>query len=309
MTLGRAPTLSLSAARAVGVVNCTPEVAPDDGQESTGPDSFFCHSYRLFDILHEILLLLYREDPRAVPVIDVISHTSRLEKELDQWTRGLPEHLNFQSRQGSNDATGNQAYFLRQRYLQVCMILLRPGLSVIIKTAPGAGWDLEEATSWYCAKRCIEAAREMADIVVHQVHAQSDAHSAMKVTPCPWWYSVQFCYNAGVSLLAARLSSRTAERMGIRHLDESIVKCVEALKFYGSLSPTATRCLSAFSSVADKAGYALPSMPVFEDASEVPPFDFDSIDLRNIEGFTDEGYWGLNWINDVSPIFDQFGSL
>jgi hypothetical protein len=314
MTLGRTPTLSLSAARAVGIANCVQAAQHGDNRESTGPESFFCHSYRLFDILHEILVQLYREDPRAAPVLDVVGHTSRLEKELDRWTCGLPQRFNLQAA-GNDAAARSQAYFLRQRYLQVCMILLRPGLSAIIKGASNAAnaeRDLEEAASWYCARRCIESAREMADIATLLVRAQADSHNSTAtevITPCPWWYSVQFCYNSGVSLLAARLSARTAERMGVPQLDEAIGKCVQILRFYGSLSPAATRSLSAFSSVADKAGYALPCMPGVEDAADVPSVDFDGIDPRHFEAFPDEGYWGLNWIHDVSPIFDQFGSL
>jgi len=293
MTLGRSPTLSLSAARAIAITDCITQ----DNQESDDPPLFFVYSYQLFDILHEILVSLYMEGPKVAPAIDILSHTSRLEKELDRWTRRLPEQLSLQD----DRPIMTQAHFLRQRYLQVRMILLRPGLSAIIKTPSTDGWDLEEATTWYCATRCIEAAMEMADIAILQFQADANGTAV-----APWWYNMQFCYNAGASLLAARLCSKTADRIGPQHLDEGIGNCVRTLRSYSPLCPTASRCLCAFSSVADKAGCVLPCM--LADVTE-GQLGFDPVNLSNFEGFPIEDYWSLNWTSSSSTIFDQFGLL
>ena len=294
MTLGRSPTLSLSAARAGGVL--TYALFATD-QTSFPIPAFFTHSYQLFDILHEILTSLYREGSKGSLGLEMLSHISRLERELDRWTRALPNDLSLLSPSPSL----SQAHFLRQRYLQVLMILLRPGLSSIIKSTYSLERDLEEATTWYCASRCIEAATEMADISILQSQADAQGTSV-----APWWYNVQFCYNAGASLLAARLSGKIAEKLGTQRLDESLGKCITTLKSYGSRCPTASRCLSAFSSVAEKAGYAFQCAAADMLEARV---DFDAVDLDNFVGFPTEDNWSLNWTSTSSTIFDQFGLL
>ena len=301
MTLGRPPTLSLSAARATGISNNV--LIADQHECSPQIPSFFIYSYRLFDILHDILASLYGQGAKVPLGLEVLGHTSRLERELDRWTSGLPEELRLGS---DNSAPLSQAHFLRQRCLQVLMILFRPGLSATIKSPSSAtaDQDLEEATTWYCTTRCIEAASEMVDIAILQSEADARGTSV-----APWWYNLQFCYNAGTSLLAARLSGKTAERLGPLRLDESLAKCIRTLKSYGSLN---SRCLSAFSSVAEKAGYVLPSMAIDDDnvtGASVQQFNFDSVDLSSLEGFVTEDCWSLDWASTSSTIFDQFGLL
>lgn len=290
MTLGRPPTLSLSAAKATGILNRALVAEP-----SLQIPGLFVHSYRLFDILHEILASHYSEGTKAALGLEVLGHTSRLERELDRWTRELPSELRLRE----DSAALGQAHFLRQRCLQVLMILFRPGLSAVIKSSSStAERDLEEATAWYCTTRCIEAAREMVDIAALQ--SEADARGA---PVAPWWYNVQFCYNAGASLLAARLSRGTAERLGVPGLDESLGKCIRTLESYGSLCPTNSRCLSAFASVAEKAGYVLPGM-----ATGVPESQ-SGVDPINIDALLAEDYWGLEWTGTSSTIFDQLGLL
>ena len=290
MTLGRPPTLSLSAARAMRI----PDFAPIAEENSLPIPNFFIQSYRLFDVLHEILVSLYSENTKVILGVEILGHTSRLERELDRWTDGLPGELKLRT----DSVALSQAHFLRQRCLQVLMILFRPGLSATIRSSSTTERDLEEATAWYCATRCIEAASEMVDIASLQSEADGQGTSV-----APWWYNVQFCYNAGTSLLAARLSIKTAEKLGVSRLDESLGKCIRTLKSYGSICPSTSRCLSAFASVAEKAGYLLPSMSDDEPEAQ---FDIDPIDLRHFDGFPMEDYWSFNWTSTPSTMLDPF---
>jgi len=253
-----------------------------------GDSMLFAQSCRLFDVLHETLNLLYNEGPEVAPVIDIIGHSSRLEKELERWTQELPPQLRLD---GGKESRGH-AYFLRQRYLQVRIILMRPGLLHFIKTSTTTAWDLEQATTWYCANQSVEAAVEMAEISA-QTHPNAT----------PWWYQLQYCYNAGVTLMAARLSERLTEGSRIQKPDAGISNCALAIEACSFVSPTASRCLSMFESVASRLGREASSGGVDEEAQTEG--DSQSRESMNPMFSWDESWPSLWTDNAFYPMNDQ----
>ena len=298
MTLGRRPTIFRRLSR--------PD--EDDGaniiQNLSIQQQFFAQSTKLFDILCDILLSLYSEISDTTTTTWNMTDMFRLDKELLNWTSQLPEDLQIEM---SGEAQ-HHACILRQRYLQIKMILLRPAILSSITSDPQQNQytpfpTLEELSIRNCAIECVRAAKEMAELGWQQV--VKDQVQDRDVPTTPWWYNIQFSYNAGTTLLAARLNKKITESIGVEYLENGLRECTQILTSYASNCNTALRCLAALSVVAQSCGVVLPyaeiqhpfgvdtDLPAF---SHIGPFhDQDWLSLANLAepGFDFDYSWAL----------------
>ncbi|KAH7354341.1 fungal-specific transcription factor domain-containing protein [Plectosphaerella cucumerina] len=287
MTLGRIPTLSLDLARlsSSALLKEVPEGSDVD-------HSFFIESCRLFDILHDILVSLYNEGPEVAQAADITRHALRLEKVLDTWLIELPATLNDT---GANNVTSH-GRFLKQRYLQVRIIAMRPGLLRFMNGAASpdtSPWNLEKAAVWYCANQSIDLAIDMAEMATMLVQSSEKTDNAT-----PWWYQVQYCYNSALTLMAARMNENLASGPILEKIDHGIAKCTSVMEECARISPTASGALAMLGAVLQKLDRNMysraPSLPQFEAVGGVSaqvfpwgdewtPFDLDEAIFQQSE--------------------------
>lgn len=171
--------------------------------------AFFAETLQLYVILEELLSSSYSGGAR-----DDFPTYFALEAKLAKWESQLPAHLKveFYNQQIPASATDGvfmrQAVVLRQRFLHIRILTLRPILSSYIAPDPvgqvGNSAFLDAITkrlAHECSQEVITVAQEAIELV--RTYRSSDFATTGLVSA--WWYCVLFVYTAATVLIASRL--------------------------------------------------------------------------------------------------------
>lgn len=287
ITLDRTVSMTLGRRQTVEGPMYPIEPGPDRSQPFPTPRWLFKHSCGLFDIQSRILSSLFSDNMHKTPVYDKIMSIIKLEAELQQWSQSVPEI--FQLLLDTNSSFHRHS--LKQRYLQIRLILLRPAILVQLSEPTADLSDLIKTLVVELSAACFYAAQDMAEL------AWIQACGDTKNGSIPWWYNVQFAYNAGVTILAARNSVELVDRIGLKAIEHGMKRSIETLTMYVPTCTTAGRCLSALATVARNCGLALslsesiwPSLPDLELRWTLPPEDLEDVGWMSLAGLSEDAF-------------------
>ena len=273
MSYGRPAMIGKRAAAAVPVPLAVDEERLSGGelkgdfQPAKSPSlmDFFIQSLGLYRIMNDILLSVYAPDPKSNSIDDLYeclfprrteSAGSRsfldLDRELNAWARNLPSHLRVEVRSSGNETHARQAMILRQRYLHVKILLLRPILSRFVISPEDdfhtAGSTLPYRIALQCSIICTQTAQE----AIEHIHSKLPLDPGAVGSLAAWWFNVYFIYTAATVLLAARLRPTITAEVS----DEAIIKswnqAIEVLNRYEKFSASAGRMVATLQILFDK---------------------------------------------------------
>ncbi|KAJ9644335.1 hypothetical protein H2204_001687 [Knufia peltigerae] len=262
MCLGQAPIVSLNA---TSYIKLDDDVDSGSGSRVTDgiradrytAHTFFKASSELFDVLHEILLKVYvpeaKPQMRTIAPDSFVSTVTSMEEKLARWEDNLPRHLKISNTSSTTQGGPYvlcQAQTLRQRYLQVCIMLYRPGLAELIladhdssRTTTSLG--LKQSTLLYITSSCLKNAQEMVGLCKAQINGH--AESTMLT---PWWMNILYIYTAATTIAVAMHKQDVVATLEPLALNHSMEDALGLLTQYSVCRPSARRCLSTLTSIA-----------------------------------------------------------
>ena len=268
---------------------------------------FFIQSLGLYRIMNDILLSVYAPDPKNDSIDDLYEclfprrteSPSRsfldLDRELNSWERNLPLHLRIDVRSSDNEIHARQAVILRQRYLHVKILLLRPILSRFVISPEDdfhtAGSTLPYRIALQCSIICTQTAQEAIEHIHSKLPPDPDAVGSLAA----WWFNVYFIYTAATVLLAARLRPTITAEVS----DEAIIKswgqAIEVLNRYEKFSASASRMVATLQILFDKVPqrYMQPSGQAQQMQAQVP--------LSDEQPILDTSMAAQPWPADTTP--------
>ncbi|KAI9370712.1 fungal-specific transcription factor domain-containing protein [Aspergillus egyptiacus] len=267
MTFGRPAMISKASCGSVPLPATIDEeyLASASGAGATQPAdrpsmmAFYAKSLELYEILHNVLLSLYRPVPEESPedMYDLYFNKEagegeltvfELDRSLTKWTRSLPPHLRGEFRAGSEDIIFyRQSVVLRARFLHVRMLLFRPILSKYCTARDIASDPLVSITDSFpqrvalqCSIICVKVAHEVIELIYNNIPADGTSG------PLPaWWYNILYVYTAATVLIASRLCPAILEEVTEEATTRSWNCALEILRKYQSYSSSARRCVAA----------------------------------------------------------------
>jgi len=223
-------------------------IAGTSPPSATSPSriDFFIASLNLYDILHQLLDTSY-SNLHHTNIAEGATSFMDIDKKLMSWESFLPPHLKLGplSWQESLSSSPNsifrrQAVILRQRFLHVRLMSLRPILSaqvasessdIDIQTTPT---NIGYRIAHQCSVACVMIAQEAIQLIFEH-HASSTGLLAA------WWYNVFFVYSAATVLVAARLRPALESEISQESIEGSwrqALSIMNAYRDYSESNPT-----------------------------------------------------------------------
>lgn len=217
--------ISKEAAGAIPLHTMADEDAPVSTEPISSPDkeklsllAFYAKSLELYEIMHDILLGIYKNQIPPDRPEDLQSYyfksfyegqlaVFKLDHALTSWSQSLPAYFSSQSNSSENRIINRQSVVLRlrynnsmlcpmihrlrvSRYLHVRMVLLRPILSKysdLYTRAPSISSDdsLPQRFALQCSIVCVKSAQD----VINMVHTHIPHDGSIGLLPA-WWYNI-----------------------------------------------------------------------------------------------------------------------
>jgi hypothetical protein len=273
MTYGRPPSISHNVARgplrpspisiSLPILGIQPAISNGNILD------FFIYSIDLFEILNDILQSLY--GPRSRPqtpakgepreslgrdstALDV-GPVLNIDQKLTKWEEMLPKHLQYNSKLPEVPkpewSLGQRIHFrqsviLRQRFLHVKLLCLRPILAqFVLIELDDSEWlsstcSLAPRLTFQCALVCVQVAQE-AIAVVHRNCSLSQEVTGATAT---WWYNVFYIYSAATILIAARLRTSIMLQISPKSISSSWRLAIEILEKYSCFSESIPKLIA-----------------------------------------------------------------
>jgi hypothetical protein len=316
MTYGRPPSISRNVAR--GPLKPSP-VAISIPLSGIQPDiangnilEFFIYSIDLFEILNDILQSLYGpRSPPSTPAKDEprdslgsgstaldVGPVLEIDQKLTKWKEMLPKHLQYNSKSPEVPkpqwSSGQRIHFrqsvvLRQRFLHVKLLCLRPILAQFITTGlDDSEWlsstcSLVPRLTFQCALVCVQVAQEAIEVVHRNCSLSRDVRGATAT----WWYNVFYVYSAATILIAARLRTSIMLQISSEAISRSWRLAIGILEKYSCLSESISKLIATlhvlsnevpfrynnYSQHADKASFEHGSILQFSDEARLHRLD------------------------------------
>ena len=277
MTFGRPQAISRSAGskvpypEAIDDEHIPVEPSVDIGhlQPSGRPSKmwFFLESLRLYSILNDILHAFHEPNGEEMQddshdfFIPRPQSPSRnvfeMDKELTTWSRNLPRHLRWLSKESSDEIACRQANVLRARYLHTRLLLYRPILSRFcashnIPTGSEDMFALDDAlprrVALQCSILCVKTAQEQIELI----HDNTPDNRMSSGPLSAWWYNVLYVYTAATVLVAARLRCAITAEIPEASITSSWELALGVLRRHQAHSISAQRCVAALEILYDK---------------------------------------------------------
>ncbi|KAJ4983632.1 fungal specific transcription factor [Stagonosporopsis vannaccii] len=225
---------------------------------------FFVQSLELFEIFDDVLVQFHSQHPETVYTTEetldkflgrAATNNNRcildIERKLLQWDRSLPSHLKVSHGSLGLDNSPiftRQAKILRERYLHVRLLSMRPILSAYL-ISKANGVDSREPEELSLSARivvqssvvCVKIAQEMIDLDYST--RPSDAGSIGFTSA--WWHNVLYIYSAATVLVAARLSPSILSEIPEESISQSWSRAIDVMKFYQVSNPVIRRYVAA----------------------------------------------------------------
>ncbi|KAF2844119.1 hypothetical protein T440DRAFT_512370 [Plenodomus tracheiphilus IPT5] len=271
MTYGRPSMIIASLDTQVPLPLSVDEGSFSAGQRLLNPDprspstvEFFVQSLRLFDILAEVLIRFYpghHEKGCAIQeqlekflgktAADSRESILETDRRLREWERNLPTQLKIDQSSldsGISYTFTSQAVILRQRFLHIRLLALRPLLSAYLGSESGGSSgeapkkvSLSERIAAQCSVVCVEVAQEMIDFD----YKRRPSNANLVGRTAAWWQNALFIYSAATVLVAARLSPSIMSEISEDSIMQSWSLAIEVLKSFQVFNPLIQRCISA----------------------------------------------------------------
>ncbi|RAR13228.1 C6 transcription factor [Stemphylium lycopersici] len=260
---------------------------------------FLSQSLRLFEISDEILGGFYPDHVDMAsrsrePLDTLLERTTAgnkrsildIDRKLLEWEDKLPPHLRFKQvpldSEGISCTFTRQATILRQQFLHIRLLSMRPILSAYLSFEGGGGGggsltgsSLCERIALQCSVLCVNIARETIDISYSQ--RPSDA-SWVGLTEA-WWHNVLFIYSAATVLMAAKLSPDILSEIPAVAISESWSRANAVLQSFHLFNPTIRRMVEALDLV-----YQIIPENCARSAMQMQQFGFLDVDAQEVPG-------------------------
>ncbi|KAF7182366.1 hypothetical protein CNMCM7691_001846 [Aspergillus felis] len=283
--------------------------------------AFYAKSLKLYEILNDILLSLYKPVPEENPedIYDFYFNKGpdegertifELDRALTKWTQSLPPHLRGETSSKPEDAVFyHQSVVLRARFLHVRMLLFRPILSKYCTAREITPHDplisvndsFPQRVAQQCSIICVKVAQE----VIELIHSNTPADGSAGPLPA-WWYNILYVYTAATVLIAGRLRSAILEEVTETAITRSWNCALEILRSYHSCSSSARRCVAALEILYERVVSEGPQQnepPTHAQASTSNAMNDMSLgeDMNTdlLDGFDMPDFQDMSWLNSV----------
>ncbi|KAF1986363.1 hypothetical protein K402DRAFT_355696 [Aulographum hederae CBS 113979] len=217
----------------------------------------YIESLKLFRILYEVLTHFYASDPRRIRSIDesFLGRTDRgvegytildLDQSLTEWHRSLPDNLRHLPEPRATGILARQAVVLRQRFLHVRILTLRPILSAYVLSTMNddvlspATVPLSSRIALQCSVACVQTAQE----AISLVHSRFPSDTGHVGNLAEWWYNIMYIYTAATILVAARLNQSITSDVSEDSIMDSWYLAIATLQRFECYGVTVKRLIA-----------------------------------------------------------------
>ncbi|CAK7238453.1 hypothetical protein SEUCBS140593_010703 [Sporothrix eucalyptigena] len=285
VTHGRPVMISRELCAAVPLPLCATQAA-ERGAHYDGPSlSFFIKSVKLYEIMNQVVSAFYSpatatsmsESNNSSAEKDALAMLLKLDEDLLEWERGLPEYLRFDTLDGLDeveirqrsrtDCKPRQAVILHVRFLQARILLLRPVASRFClddaatntttnatsttisndassSSAPSTFGvsSLRTRIKQDVAAICVETAKATIDVLERfGPGANPASRDDIGLLPA-WWYRVYYLYSAASILVLAKLRPDLFPAADTQRAWDQAMRLLDGHKRFGL---AAHRCVAA----------------------------------------------------------------
>ncbi|KAK5049536.1 hypothetical protein LTR84_004465 [Exophiala bonariae] len=271
MTYGRPTTIDKKLAAAVPrPLGIDEDRLQDFGRVPTPNEpsliDFFVETLSLYEILYDILIAFYSSSMTednfgegrwaryfggSEPDTNWSPSVHAIDRRLVRWEANLPAHLKTErssSRPETNKYFIRQATILRQRYLHIRLLALRPVLSAYVAaetsnadTSSTFDGILTQRIALQCAVVCVTVAQETIDLAYTRRSGDPTAVGPIAA----WWYNVLFVYSAATVLIAGKLCPSILTEIPEKSISRSWHRAIEILEHYQSFGPVIKQLVAA----------------------------------------------------------------
>ena len=230
--------------------------------------AFYVHSLRLYNIMRkpakasglaeEKTLLEDNQHKtlffRSWGIADIVS-VLEIDQLLLDWDRELPAHLRVHSASERKAGFDRLANIINMRHLHCSILLFRPILLRFchFRSGVSTSWNfrldgsLVKQLAIECANRCVNAARELIELIYHTSYLDNGRDTLPSPSQC-----VFYLYSSATVLQAGRLLAQVDEVGDEYAQDHLFWQAVEVLKNLEHVDTFAQRCVMALEMLAHK---------------------------------------------------------
>ncbi|KEF62745.1 uncharacterized protein A1O9_00718 [Exophiala aquamarina CBS 119918] len=227
---------------------------------------FFVETLGLYEILYDILVAFYsssiaddgsgegrwaRYFGGSEPDTNKGPSVHAIDRRLIRWEANLPSHLKTEqvsTQTETNKYFVRQAVILRQRYLHIRLLALRPVLSAYVAAETSNdditstfGGILTQRIAFQCAIVCITVAQDTIDLA----YTRRSGDPAAVGPIAAWWYNVLFVYSAATVLVAGKLCPSILTELSEKSISRSWHRAIEILEHYQAFGPVIKQLVAA----------------------------------------------------------------
>jgi len=250
--------------------------------------SFFIHTIKLYKILGGILTGVYNPASGGKASVERAENSPldtivKMDCALSDFESNIPPELYWMnSKEGKvSPVSERQTNVLHARFLHLKIILYRPIFTQLCrksfgeslpesfrKSAPEykrqtqAENPLYSSFSHQCSISCIQAARELIDLI--SVTSRTNATGA-------WWYNVFYLFTSAMAIILAELCPAVLANVAPEKLEASWQKCQDTLESMSSYIMAAQKCRETLSAMRRRASPANSKEQQSQPAPAAPP--------------------------------------